>query len=209
MGTIKNSKVKCYLDNAAVCSIVSKGSMKLQLQQIAYDIFSVCVRYSIELDFELIPRTLNDKADYFSKILDSDDWGLSSKLFDIISSRWGPFAVDWFASEHNAKVATFYTRFWCERTAGVDAFMEHWGGSNGYYVPPISQISKVIKHMERCNAFGVMVIPYWESAPFWPLLCVSKGCFIKFDLDWLDLPTEKVFFTLIVSQEMVFLGIRT
>ena len=117
--TIKNSKVKWYSDNASVCSIVSKGLMKLHLQQIAYDIFSICVRYSIELDFEWIPRTLNDKADYFSKILDSDDWGLSSKLFDIISSRWGLFAVDWFASEHNAKVATFYTRFWCERTAGV------------------------------------------------------------------------------------------
>ena len=208
VGTIKNSKVKWYSDNAAVCSMVSKESMKLHLQQIAYDIFSVCVRYSIKLDFEWIPRTLNDKAGYFSKILDSDDWGLSSKLFDIISSRWGPFAVDWFASEHNAKVATFYTRFWCERTAGVDAFMEHWGGNNGYYVPPISQISKVIKHMERCNAFGVMVIPYWESAPFWPLLCVSKGCFKKFVLDCIDLPTEKGF-TLNVSQEMAFLGIRT
>ena len=93
------------------------------------------------MDFEWIPRTLNDKADYFPKILDSDDWGLSSKLFDIISSRWGPFAIDWFGSEHKAKVVTFYTRFWCERTAGVDAFMEYWGGSNGYYVPPISQIS--------------------------------------------------------------------
>ena len=120
MDTIKSSKVKWYLDNAAVCSIVSKGSMILHLQQIAYDIFSICVRYSIELDFEWIPRTLNDKADSFLKILDSDDWSLSSKLFDLISSRWGPFAVDWFASEHNAKVATFYTRFWCERTAGVD-----------------------------------------------------------------------------------------
>ena len=58
--------------------------MKLHLQQFAYDIFSVCVRYSIELDFEWIPRTLNDKADYFSKILDVDDWGLSSKLFDMM-----------------------------------------------------------------------------------------------------------------------------
>ena len=174
--------------------------MKLHLQQIAYDIFSICVQYSIELDFKWIPRTLKDKAGYFSKILDSDDFGLSSKLFDILSSRWGPFAVDWLASEHNAKVVTFCTRFWCEKTAGVDAFMEHWGGSNDYYVLPIS---KVIKHMESCNAFGVMVIPYWESAPFWPLLCESKGCFKKFVLDSIDLHIE-VFHTKCKSGNGIF-----
>ena len=150
---------------------------------------------------------MNDKADYFSKILESDDCGLASKLLDIISSRWGSFTVDWFVSEHNAKVATFYTRFRCERTAGVYAFMEHWGGSKGYYAPPISQISKLIKHMESFYAFGVMVIPYWEPAPLWPLLCVSKGCFKKFVLDSIDLPTEKVFYTKCKSGNGSF-GIR-
>ena len=25
-----------------------------------------------------------------------------------------------------------------------------------------------------------MVIPDWESAPFWPLLCERKGCFRNF-----------------------------
>ena len=120
--------------------------MKLHLQQIAYDIFLICVRFSIKLNFEWIPRTLYDKADYLLKLSDSDDWTLSSKLFDIISSKWGPFAFDWFASEPNATVVTFYRRFWSERIAGVDAFMEHWGVSNGYYGPSISQISQVLEY---------------------------------------------------------------
>ena len=82
--------------------------------------------------------------------------------------------------------------------------MEYWAGSNGYFVPPISQISKVIKHMKSCNPFGVMVIPYWASAPFWPLLCESKGCFKKFVLDCIDLPTEKVFYTKYKSGNGIF-----
>ena len=65
--SIKNSKVKWYSDNAAVCSVVAKGSMKTHLQEIAYDIFSFCVQHSVELFFEWIPRDMNDKADYFSK----------------------------------------------------------------------------------------------------------------------------------------------
>ena len=100
---------------------------------------------------------MNNKADYLLKILGYDDWGLSVELFELLNRKWGPFAIDWFASEHNAKVATFYTSFWCEKTLGVDALTEDMRGGNGYYVPPVSQISKIIKHMELCSAFGVMV----------------------------------------------------
>ena len=78
--------------------------------------FSFCVQHSVELFFEWIPRAMNDKADYVLKVLDYDDWGLAVELFEILNRKWGPFAIDWFASEHNAKVATFYTRFWCEKT---------------------------------------------------------------------------------------------
>ena len=39
-------------------------------------------------------------------------------------------------------------------------------------VPPISQISEVILHMKKCKAFGAIVMPDWESAPF-------DHCFVK------------------------------
>ena len=47
--SLRNSKVKWYSDNAAVCSIVSKGYMKRELQRLALDIFSLCIQYSIHL----------------------------------------------------------------------------------------------------------------------------------------------------------------
>ena len=147
--SLRNSKVKWYSDNAAVCSIVSKGSMKRELQRLALDIFSLCIQYSIHLELEWLQPELNVKSDYFSRILDFDDWGIAAVLFEILSKKWGPFAVDWFASDYNAKVEQFNTRFWSEKSTGVDAFMENWGYCNGYFVPPISQISEVILHMKN------------------------------------------------------------
>ena len=68
--SLHNSKVKWYSDNAAVCSIVSKGSMKRELQRLALDIFYLCIQYSIQLELEWLPRELNDKSVYFSRILE-------------------------------------------------------------------------------------------------------------------------------------------
>ena len=48
--SLRNSKVKWYSDNAAVCSLVSKGSMKKELQRIALDIFSLCIQHSIHME---------------------------------------------------------------------------------------------------------------------------------------------------------------
>ena len=71
-------------------------------------------------------------------------------------------------------VEKFYTRFRSEISAGVDAFMENCGNCYGYLVPQISQISEVILHMKKCKAFDVIVLPYWESAPFWPLISEKR-----------------------------------
>ena len=73
--------------------------MKRKLQRLALDIFSLCIQYSIHLELKWLPRELNDKSDYFSRILDFDDWGIAAVLFEILSKKWGPFAVDWFASD--------------------------------------------------------------------------------------------------------------
>ena len=132
------------------------------------------------------------------------DWGIAAVLFEILSKKWGPFAVDWFASEYNAKVEQFYTRFWPEKSTGVDAFMGNWGNCNGYFVPQISQISEVILHMKKCKAFGVIVLPYWESAPFWLLIRENKGKFESCVQDCIDLPTEKMFYTPYRSGEGIF-----
>lgn len=62
-----------------------------------------------------------------------------------------------FASAHNAKLPVFYSRFWNDRSAGVDAFTADWCGKFGLFVPPVVLFARVsLQH-----AGGVLVAPLW------------------------------------------------
>ncbi|XP_068240109.1 uncharacterized protein [Palaemon carinicauda] len=174
---LTGQRVKWFTDNQGVEAIVSKGSMKVELQSIAIDIFRFCIAKSILLEMEWIPRTMNEKADYLPKIIDIDDWGISFEIFDMIQARFGNIHIDWFASEHNAKLNSYYSRYWSPTCNGIDAFSEQWGGKFGLFVPPITVITQVIKKMAFDKAVGVLVVPCWKSALFWPFLCPT-GSFI-------------------------------
>ena len=70
-----------------------------------------------------ITRTLNQRADYYSKIVDYEDWCVSSDYFRNVDSRWGPFTEDCFASYANAKLPRFYLRFYDPNTLRVDMLL--------------------------------------------------------------------------------------
>ena len=167
--------------------------MNEELQCVALDIFHFCLRKSIALDLKWVPRTRNEKADYLSKILDYDDWGNSFGLFNGLQNRFGIFEVDWFAPEYNAKVSVFYCRFWNPTSSGIDAFTEKWTKKFWIFVPPIPMVYKVLQKMELDRAKGVLVVPLWKSAVFWPILW-PNGNFIPDVKDWIDLPTKKQFY---------------
>ena len=190
---LSNQRVKWFTDNQGVKTIAVKGSMKRELQDVAFDIFKLCMINSISLEMEWVPRSDNEKADYVSRIVDFDDWGISEELLSQIQARFGRLDIDWFASDHNAKLSRFYSRFWNPSSAGVDAFTESWGKDYGLFVPPIKIIHHVVKKIILDKACGVLVIPCWRSAVFWPFIC-PNGSFIKEVVDWCDLPIEKKYY---------------
>jgi len=65
---LSGHRVKWFTDNQSVTRIVECGSRWQHLQSIALDVFGMCCKYSIHLDLEWIPRSLNEKADYISQI---------------------------------------------------------------------------------------------------------------------------------------------
>ena len=100
------------------------------------------------------------------------------------------FSVDWFASVHNAKAGRFFSRYWNTATLSVDAFTVSWSFEYGLFVPPISVVTRVLRKMMVDQAKGVLVIPLWKSAAFWPILCPEGQC-IPNEIDWLNLPTSR------------------
>ena len=127
---LKGQCVKWYTDNKGVATIVKSGSNKVHLHKLAMEIFSLSKEHDIAIDMEWIPRSDNEVADYLSKFVDFDDWGVKDSYFQTLNSIWGPFTVDCFANSVNAKVPRFYSLFFQPGCLGVDALAFDWGGEN-------------------------------------------------------------------------------
>ena len=102
------------------------------------------------LEVQWIPRTLNQQADYISRLLDTDDWQITDDLFLSLDACWRPHTVDCFANYYNHKLPRFFSRFWNPNTTGVDL------------VPPVSIVLRVLHYIEvskgrwycRCTALA-------------------------------------------------------
>jgi hypothetical protein len=140
--------------------------MKEPLQSLAYSIFSICTKHSISIDIQWIPRKENTKADYISKMIDHEDWGITDTFIEFIDDLWGPHSVDRFASVVNKKISRFNSLFWNPSFEAVDAFTQNWSGENNFLVPPIYSVVRAIKHLVYSKAIGTLIIPTWVSAPY-------------------------------------------
>ncbi|XP_060080812.1 uncharacterized protein LOC132560179 [Ylistrum balloti] len=185
-------KVLWLTDSQNVASIIHNGSRKKELQGKARQIRDICNNVGCEIVTSWIPRAENKLADLYSKSGDSDDWGIHRDVFLGLDDAWGPFTVDRFASTHNTKCDLFNSRWWCPGTAGVDGLLQVWAGQNNWLVPPPRLIPKVVNKLLDEQAQAVLVVPYWTSAPFWPVIAPSEGRFACFVKDYKQLPPESV-----------------
>ena len=154
--------------------------MKPYLQDLALHLFTSCLSNRITVDVQWIPRTENQEADAISKMIDYDDWETTQVLFQYLNDIWGPHTIDRFADNKNAKVSRFNSRFWCPGTECVDAFSLDWSNENNYLVPPVHRITRVIYHAILTKSTGTLIVPWWPSAPFWPLLFQTSNLTQKY-----------------------------
>ena len=126
-----------------------------------------------------------------SKIVDYDDWTVKDCYFHAVTSVWGPCSVDCFASYKNRKVPRFYSKYFNPDSLGVDSLTFSWVGETCWLVPPISLVKKVVLHVCLCRCRGILVVPYWPSAHYWPLLVERGGVFKSFVADCLYVENGK------------------
>ena len=181
---LKGENILWHTDNLAASKIVEIGSGKVKLQKLALAIFELCQKGKISLTVCWIPREYNAEADAVSKYTNSDDWEISKDLFEYLNGLWGPFTIDRFADENNKKTERFNSKFNCPGSDGVNSFVQDWKNENNWLVPPISELSNVIKHIMYQNITGVLIAPKWHSARYWPLLVDCTGNYKKFIKDF-------------------------
>ena len=167
---IRHEAVNIRTDNFAASRILEIGSPKPHLQKIAIQIFEVCVKNDVKISPSRIPRDSNQIADYYSKIVDTDDWSVDNGTFQKICKEFGHPSVDRFADNLNAKVTQFNSKFHCPGSSAVNAFTQDWADASlNWLCPPIKHISS-INHLRICQARGILIIPQWPSSHFWPII---------------------------------------
>ncbi|EYC09841.1 hypothetical protein Y032_0058g2849 [Ancylostoma ceylanicum] len=166
------SGVLLNTDNQAAAIICKKGSLNLQLHQLAQNIWDIQNAYNYPLLVAWIPRENNVEADEASRLMDFDDWRISDSIFESITNRWGTPSIDMFANDRNTKSDIFFSSSYCPGTSGIDAF-EHtsaWKHGLLWLVPPVSLVGKTIRWAFHAKAFGILGCPLWTSQPYFPIL---------------------------------------
>eukprot|EP00731_Ephydatia_muelleri_P008282 Em0004g620a len=154
---LSNLRVRWFTDNQNVVRILQVGSAKPHIQVEALRVFKACICYNIHLEPEWIPRDRNQLADYYSCIVDYDDWHIDPSVFAELDALWVPYSVDRFASSYNKQVERFNSHFAFPGSEAVDAFTVDWHEENNWWGPSPSLIPRVIRHAETCKAQGTLV----------------------------------------------------
>ena len=185
-------KVKWFTDNQNVARIAEVGSTRGNLQDLALGINQVCIKRDIELDLEWIPREENQEADRISRIVDWNDWGIKQDVMQWLESKWCKFTFDRFATDYNTKCSSFNSRFFVPGSAGVDAFAQDWTGDFNLLVPPPHLILQTWHYLKLQQEQGVLILPVWRSAAYWPFIC-PDGVHLNVAIqDWTDLPSDSL-----------------
>lgn len=109
-------------------------------------------------------------ADKESRRSDTDtEWSLSNHVFNKISKRFGPFALDLFVSLLNTKCELYISWIPDPGFISVDTFTLSWKEIYFYAFPPFILIPRVLRKIVDDGAEGILVIPWWPSQAWFPL----------------------------------------
>ena len=125
-----------------------------------------------------------------STCCDSDDWYVSNEVFSKLNLKLGPQTKDRFASMHNAKLRRFNSSLWLPGTEAVDSLNQNWSGEVNWLVPPPRLILKCTGKIEYEKANGTIIVPLWQSVPYWTELHDNICLYKTFITDSFLLPSK-------------------
>ena len=89
------------------------------------------------------------------------------------------FSCDVFASSSTYKVSKFYSKVPSIGSSGINAFGQDWTQDMNFICPPVKLIPAVLHHMTVQQCQGVLVVPEWRTAIFWPLITTDGVHYIE------------------------------
>lgn len=170
---IKGESVLLEMDNTtAVAYVNHMGGRRDFLSLIAEDLWQWCIGQQTIVIARHLAGVLNTTADRLSrKVTDRTDWKLNPVLFEAIQQLWGPFTVDLFATALNTQLPRFVS--WRAQPGAwrTDALSFSWAGLGiAWANPPFILIGRILTKVRREQATLAIVLPFWPTQAWWPLL---------------------------------------
>ena len=163
---LRGRSIKYGNDNMAACKVVEFGSTKADCHGVAVKIANLVEYFQIEL--VMVWRRRNTEeitlCDQLSKDFDLSEYRLSQESFDALSMEFGPWEVDWFASDWSHRLEKFSSRYWTIGGGAPDAFSQRWDLDAGYFHPPLSELARVLEKVETEGARGAILVPDWPGS---------------------------------------------
>jgi len=169
--SLTGQRVRILTDSMTVKAELTRGGSRDPTRQsLIRQIWKWSVRVDVLFTIEWIPGSSNDVADQESRATPFDDWVVRREVFRVLDERWGPHSVDRFADTSNRQIDRFNSARACPDSEAVDCFTQDWSRDNNWGVPPFSLIHPLLLLIEEQGAQVTLIVPQWESQPWWPLL---------------------------------------
>ena len=117
---------------------------------------------TIHLEVECIPRSVNQEADFITRLIDTDPWQINTAVFLFLEDRWRPQSVDCFSTYHKHKLPKLFSRFLNPNSADADFLFQSLRGENRLLVPPVSIniIPRVLHYKKSQFPVCTLVVPF-------------------------------------------------
>lgn len=171
---IRSKHIVFQCDNiSAVTYINDMGGMNsLLMDVLARDIWQWCLSRDIFISSVFIPGIMNTQADFLSRnFSDSTEWKLKTLVFQRICKQCFTPDIDLFASRLNAQLDRFVSWYPEPGAYCSNAFSFSWHNFSPYIFAPFSLIANVVNKILADEVEkAILIIPYWKSQSWFPLV---------------------------------------
>lgn len=158
--------IRIFTDSSTTVAYIKSmgGTHSLQCNNVAKAIWTWAELKLVWLSCCHLPGRCNTTADNLSrKFRSNTEWMLNPEVFHTISSLWGKFQIDLFASRLNKQLNQFASWKPDSDALYVDAFSFNWHKFYFYAFPPFSLIARVLQKVQMDQAEGIIIVPHWPT----------------------------------------------
>lgn len=168
-------------DNGSTVAVLGqdhKGSSSLEMNAEAIDFYRLQQKHNFTVStFDWIPSKQNVVADGISRPPPAYEYAITSRLWEMVEDRFGPFDLDLMSSEGlthfsvaSNELMPFISRFASPLSRGFDVFRQRLQGSHlrFYAHPPPVLVDALIGFLAQELSACVVVLQADPAASWWP-----------------------------------------